>query len=105
MKSILYIAALCSMMFWLDSGAQGYNYKPTAGYVPNAAVAIKIAIAVWEPIYGEKKIAAEAPYRASLADGVWTVEGTLPKKHMLGGVAIAEIAQEDGRILRVSHGQ
>lgn len=42
--------------------------------------------------------------KAILRDGVWYVEGSLPKG-LVGGVAIAEIAKDDGRILRISHGQ
>jgi len=59
---------------------------------------------VWEPIYGEEKIAREKPYRAVLRNGIWVVEGSL-RAGSAGGVAIAEIAQDDGRILRVSHGK
>ena len=80
------------------------NYKPPSGYVPDAETAIKIAIAVWEPIYGHKQLDHEKPYTAILRAGVWTVEGSLPP-HYSGGVALAEIAKEDGRILRVTHGR
>ena len=75
-----------------------------AGVVPDAATAIKIAVAVWEPIYGAQKIAAEKPYHATLAQGVWTVHGSLPSG-WVGGVALAEISQADGRVHRVSHGK
>ncbi len=44
------------------------------------------------------------PYRTSLKNGIWTVEGTFHGTG-LGGVAIAEIAKGDGKIVRVSHGQ
>jgi hypothetical protein len=81
-----------------------HNYVPKDGYVPTSEVAIKIAVAVWEPIYGADNIAAEKPYRAALAGGVWTVEGSLPEG-MKGGVAEAEIARADGRIMRISHGK
>ncbi len=82
-----------------------HNFKPKDGYVPDAKTAIKIAVAVWEPIYGEKNIAGEKPYRARLdTNGVWTVTGSLPAR-MVGGVAVIEIAKDDGRILRVSHGK
>jgi NTF2 fold immunity protein of polymorphic toxin system component len=37
-----------------------------------------------------------------LKNGVWTVEGTLPQ-NFVGGVAHAEIAKADGRIIRVFH--
>jgi NTF2 fold immunity protein len=78
--------------------------KPPSGFVPDESTAIKIALAVWEPIYGKSEIAEQAPYRASLKDGVWVVSGSLPVGS-LGGTAIAEIAKEDGRVLRVSHGK
>lgn len=85
-------------------GPEPHNYKPAAGYVPDAATAIRIAVAVWNPIYGEKQIASEAPYRAVLKDGVWIVEGSLPKGH-IGGVAIAEISKDNAAVRRVSHGK
>lgn len=78
---------------------------PKDGYVPDEKTAIKIAVAIWEPIYGEKQIADEKPYQARLdANGIWTVEGSLPEG-WVGGVAIAEIAKDDGRILNVIHGK
>ena len=81
-----------------------HNYKPPQGSVPDQATAIRIAVAIWEPIYGRAEIAAEAPYKAKLVGSVWVVEGNLPEG-MLGGVARAEIAKDDGRIIRVTHGQ
>jgi len=87
-----------------DQEPSKHNYKPPQRYVPDAATAIKIAVAVWEPIYGDAQIAKEKPYSAVLLNGVWTVQGSLPKE-MLGGVAIAEIAKIDGRVIRVSHGK
>ncbi len=91
----------------LACGAVGPQdaYVPVEGYVPTAEVAIKIAVAVWEPIYGAQAIAVEKPYKATLTDGVWTVKGTLPKGYKKGGVALAEISKRDGRILRVTHGK
>ena len=82
-----------------------HNYKPKTGYVPNAETAIKIAVAVWESIYGEERIASEKPYKATLVNGVWVVQGSLREEHTLGGVAVAEISKDDGRVLRVSHGK
>ena len=72
--------------------------------MPNEETAIKIAVAVWEPIYGAEHIASEKPYQARLTNDVWFVEGSLPKD-AAGGVAEAQIAKEDGKILNVSHGQ
>jgi hypothetical protein len=80
------------------------NYRPPRGYVPDAATAIKIAVAVWEPIYGRKEIQSQKPFHAELHNGVWRVYGYIPP-NTLGGVAEAEISQKDGRILRVIHGE
>src|SRR5712692_447266 len=103
-----FIIAITLLLFapWADSQQPTeHNYKPPEGYVPDAATAIKIAIAVWEPIYGQERISQQKPITAVLVNGIWTVEGSLPKQHALGGVAVAEISKEDGRILRVSHGK
>lgn len=78
------------------------KYRPKAGYVPDAATAIKIAEAVWLPIYGEETLKDERPFTARLVKGVWVVEGTLPKD-LVGGTAYAEISKETGCILNVMH--
>ena len=85
------------------------TYMPKDGYVPDEKTAIRIAVAVWIPIYGEKEIEGEKPYHAALSNGIWFVGGSLPKPppgHIrVGGVAEAEISKDDGRILRVTHGK
>ncbi len=83
---------------------QRSSFKPEQGYVPDEQTAIAIAVAVWIPIYGQEQIESERPYRATLRNGVWTVTGTLPEGYH-GGTAVAEIAKDDGRILRVVHYQ
>jgi hypothetical protein len=80
------------------------SLTPQNGYVPDEQTAIAIAVAAWIPIYGRAQIESEKPYKATLKDGVWTVTGTLPPGYD-GGTAVAEIAQADGRILRVIHFQ
>lgn len=81
-----------------------HSVVPRNGMVPDEQTAIRIAEAVWIPIYGASQIESEKPFHAELRGGVWTVEGYLPEG-MLGGVAVAEISQRDGRIIRVSHGK
>jgi hypothetical protein len=93
------LAFLASPLF-----AQEHNYRPVEGLVPDAKTAITIAVAVWTPIYGDKQIASEKPYVATLAGGKWTVTGSLPEG-WLGGTAIAVISKSDGQVLRVSHGE
>lgn len=84
--------------------AGDHSYTPKNGLVPDSQTAIAIAVAVWNPIYGSAKIQLERPFKATLRDGVWYIEGSLPAGWK-GGVAEAEISQKDGRILRVSHGK
>jgi NTF2 fold immunity protein of polymorphic toxin system component len=106
--AILGIALICLTGNVATTSAQMPS-PPKNGYVPDATTAIKTAVAVWTPIYGERQIADEKPYRATLKDGVWTVEGSMPPnplhQPMFGGVALIEIAKSDGRILRVEHGE
>ena len=85
------------------AGDRVSDWAPPDGFVPNEATAIRIAVAVWEPIYGVAQIAAQKPYRARIEKGIWIVEGTLHSE--MGGVAIAEILKSDVRVLRVSHGR
>jgi hypothetical protein len=103
-RALHYFLAMACSITLATAAEPKHTYMPPAGYVPDEATAIKIAVAVWEPIYGAEHIAGEKPYHAALHDGVWTVTGSLPKQ-MLGGVAIAEISKRDGRIIRVSHGK
>ncbi|MDX2028773.1 MAG: YbbC/YhhH family protein [Alphaproteobacteria bacterium] len=77
---------------------------PPNGFVPDEQTAVRIAEAVWIPIYGEKKIEKEKPFKAVLKEDTWRVTGSLPEG-MLGGTAIAEISKKDGRILYIIHQQ
>lgn len=79
-----------------------HNYVSSSGYVPGAATVVKIAEAIWAPIYGEE-IEDEKPFTATLNNDVWT-KGSKPF-NMLGGVAEIEISKKDSRILGVSHGK
>ncbi|WP_073129766.1 NTF2 fold immunity protein [Chryseolinea serpens] len=73
------------------------------GYISNAETAIKIAEAVWLPIYGEG-IYNKKPFKAELKDSIWVVEGTVsPDK--LGGAPYLRIQKKDGKILEVTHFQ
>jgi len=79
------------------------GYIPKEGFVPDAKTAIKIAEAVWIPIYGQN-IYKEKPYTVRLKKGVWSVEGSLPGESK-GGVAFILIQKSDGKILKVIHGK
>lgn len=81
-----------------------HSYVPAAGFVPDAEVAIQIARAVLERIYGARQIEGQLPLTARMEGEAWIVTGTLPAGR-LGGTARIEIAKQDGRILRVTHGR
>lgn len=99
MKAILafFIITLCSSFFIQKGTDKSLNYVPTE------EVAVKIAEAIWLPIYGEK-ILKYKPYKATLKDKkVWIVTGTLSKG--LGGTPYIEIQKSDCKILVVTHGK
>lgn len=72
------------------------------GLVPDGKTAIRIARAIWEPIYGSAAYRQNQPIRAKLTQGVWRVEGTLARG-MVGGVPYAWIRKSDGAVLGVVH--
>ena len=98
------IVAAIGLLAAAAVAAERKPWIPKDGFVPNAQTAIRIAEAVWIPIYGEKLIEGEKPFRAELNGETWVVRGYMPKG-MKGGTAVAEIAKLDGRILRVVHEQ
>ena len=102
MKPIL-VAMLLAVASLAIAQDKPHSFAPKAGFVPNEATAIKIAEAVWLPIYGTK-IYDKKPFVAKAKGDVWLVEGSL-QEGTLGGVPLAEISRLDGRVIRVSHGQ
>jgi len=84
----------------------GGGFRPKVGFVPDSETAIRIAIAILIPIYGEDFVNSEKPYTATLNDGVWEVSGSLPgseKGAVVGGAAIVKISKKDGRVLYFLH--
>jgi NTF2 fold immunity protein len=91
--------------------ALGQGYRPSNGFVPDEATAVKIAEAVLIPVYGKKMIESERPFTATLKKGVWTVAGTLRcpdgkggfTTECDGGVATVQISKQDARIISMMH--
>ncbi len=70
------------------------------GIVPNEETAIKIAEAIWLPIYG-KEIYREKPFKANLMnDSIWVIQGTLHDSK--GGTVYAEIQKRNCKVLKVT---
>jgi hypothetical protein len=100
-----YLTVLCLTIFvTAASFAAPFSYKPVIGYVSDAKTALAVAEAVLIPIYGADNIGRERPFVVTLQGQTWIVTGTLPHG-VVGDVAEIEINKDDGRILRVSHGQ
>lgn len=104
MKSLFFstilIIALCSGKM---NKSEQQGYIPKDGFVPNAETAIKIAEAVWLPIYGNS-IYDKKPFVAELKDStIWIVGGTLHGERTLGGVPYIKMQKKDGKILIVEH--
>jgi hypothetical protein len=77
------------------------SHPKTDGYVPNEVTAIKIAEAIWFPIYG-KEIYDYKPFKAELIGGkIWKVYGTVHTEK--GGSPIAEIQKNDCKVIKVIH--
>ena len=105
------------IIFFLILFLEGFP-QITHYVVPDENTAIKIAEAVWLPIYGNS-IYKNKPFTAALiGDSIWNVSGTLPhpdttifngniKKIRVhfGGVPFAKIRKDDGKIILIIHGK
>ena len=108
MKTTLAIIPfLLLVSFVAHSQVSPASVKPRDGFVPDEKTAIKIAEAVLAPVYGEKQIASERPFKARLEKGVWTVDGTLncgaPPSECDVGTAVVKISKASGEILFMTH--
>ncbi len=97
--------AVLTALLPLSSRAQ----QPTTTVkVPDSRTAVNIAEKALAKIYGKNKIEAERPLWGVLSNGVWLVAGTLHCKDTngndttvcVGEVAMADIRQADGKVLR-----
>jgi hypothetical protein len=91
----------------LLSAAQG---SPTQirDFVPDEVTAVRIAEAVFIPVYGEKHMKAERPFHARLDGDYWIVSGSVGKPKskdflVVGGTMMAEINRKTGEIRTVYH--
>jgi hypothetical protein len=83
------------------SGAEKLPMPPQ-GVVPDENTAVKIAEAVFPPVFGQEIVDKFRPYQAQLKDGVWTVYGTL-KPGSRGGTPMIRIRKQDAKVLGVWH--
>jgi hypothetical protein len=85
----------------VNKTVEEYRSNPDLeGYVPNDETAIKIAEAVWLPIYGSE-IYDYRPFKAKLNGDVWEVTGTVHTRK--GGSPFAAIQKKDAQIINITH--
>lgn len=69
---------LVSLLLTVSLFAQpSAGYRPQKGFVPNQETALKIASAVWLPVYGDKLVLSPDAFRVSSNKSSWTVQGRL----------------------------
>lgn len=83
------------------------SYVPSEGFVPTAVVAVRIAECVLFEIYGKEYIEREKPFSVNLENGVWIIEGNIPKINdsimTFCGQSYIEIKKSNGEILKLLH--
>jgi len=92
---------LCSIFSFSFLFSNAQEKHTNEDYVPDKATAIRVATALWLPVYG-KEINDNKPFVAELKNGtVWVVRGTLHSQK--GGVPYIEIQKKDCRVLKMYH--
>jgi hypothetical protein len=75
--------------------------------VADEETAIRFAEKALINVYGRKQIEGERPYHAVLRNGIWHVTGTLHcpggGDGCVGGTAMADVSQRDGRVMHIIH--
>ncbi len=78
---------------------------PAAGFVPDSATAVKIAEAVWLPLFGPG-IARNRPFKAYQPNAaVWVVSGSMADSLPFDDRPYIEIRRKDGQIIFVRRGK
>src|SRR5947209_1132683 len=92
------------MLLSTSQGGTGKSLLPAQGIIPDEVTAVKVAEAVFTPIFGAEEVAKYSPYHARLTEGLWTVYGTL-KPGSRAGTPQMTIQKNDGKIIEVWHSQ
>lgn len=73
-----------------------------AGFVPNEATAVAIAVAARTARLGKAHVEKDGPYTAILEEGIWILYGKESPKNSLAPVSLARIRKSNGAILEIS---
>ena len=108
-KIVLCFAVIIVIVIGVTLKADIFNksmeFIPDEGIVPNEETAIKIAEAIWLPIYGDN-IYTKQPFIAEYDEKsrTWYVHGSL-SENTPGGVPEIKISKQDGKIIYINHGK
>jgi hypothetical protein len=73
--------------------------------VPNEKAAATIAEAILIPIYGDTQIQSQKPFKVTLENNVWLIEGALPDPSEPRGTFAVRLSEVDGTVLFIAHSQ
>lgn len=90
------------LVFFFTKPINAQKTIPVRDLVPDKETAIKIAKAIWYPIYGNKIDKYDQFIVELSPQNIWMVAGALPKKRP-GGAAIIYIRKRDCKIIDVFH--
>jgi|ERR1700733_10677251 hypothetical protein len=82
----------------------GKSYRPKVGVVPNEKTAATIAEAILIPIYGDKQIQSQKPFKVTLENNIWLIEGVVDPPEPRGNFAL-RLSKVDGKVLYITHSQ
>jgi|SRR3954468_5147844 hypothetical protein len=103
LKSACYLIAAIALVLGMVAFAATRPKLPISGVVPDEQTAVKVADAIFRPVFGATEVEKWRPYHAQLdKSGFWTVYGTLPRG-MKGGTPMLKINRRNGRVLEVWH--
>ena len=109
MKHFIIMISVFALATAYAQTSQVKSVRPKEGFVPDTETAVKVAEAVLIPVYGEKRIHDERPFKAKLSGDVWTLEGTVPCNTLgipcPGGAAVVRVSKTSGQILFMMHYQ
>src|SRR5262245_34289072 len=96
-RAILLVAAILLVGTLV---AQANGRTPANGSVPDETTALRIPEAVVVALLGEREVAGQHPFTASLIGDFWYVNGTVPKD-AFGEPLHVQLSKQDGRIVEV----
>ena len=104
MSHVLKTFTLALVFVPLLYGSTTKSTLPSNGIIPDEVTAVKVAEAIFLPVFGQEEVTEFLPYHAQLKDGIWTVYGTL-KPNSRGGTPQLKIQKKDGKVLDIWHSQ